>query len=102
MSNFCLILCFAALLVHTISECWIIIEFIKDILTDWSNAVGERSDHELKAHFAKTVQLHWTVKELSKNNLVLQFLRLNFESVAQEFFFDFIGVQVDQRIQCDL
>lgn len=78
MTNFYLVLCFAALLCHTISECWLIIEFIKDILSDWSDAVSEQSDHELKAYFGKTIQLHSNVKELSEKSFVLGFLKLSF------------------------
>lgn len=67
MSNFCLILCFAGLMCYTISECWLIIEFIKDILSDWNDSavVSKQNDRELKTHFCKIVQSHWNIKELS-------------------------------------
>lgn len=77
---------------HTISECWLIIEFIKDILTDWNDAAANRSNHEGQAHFGKIVQLHSNIKELSETKPCFDFFNLSFERMALKHFCYFCSI----------
>lgn len=73
VSNCSLALCLVPLMCHTISACWLIISFIKDIAADleeWNNG-SVQNQHELKVRFRNTIQLYSNVKELSTNLVFL-------------------------------